>query len=171
MVSGEGRAVMLAKICYGGYRCCNNGTATATPTSSTATFANFTARPSPELQIQHNIPVQRTVKKTNTGQVCPAEEEEFGLDHLSMFPRLLTSWCWREQGFPAFCPSAPPGNGANGLLQEMLLGFDVGYQPGAVRDHSVLSMIVERRQAADGVGSTWSVTLQASPHPSQVWLG
>lgn len=132
------------------------------------------ARTSPR---QYNIPVLMFSKQWKRQQQArcagtPAEEEEeFGLDHLMIFTRLLISWCWREQGFPAFPPPAPPGNGANGLVQEMLLGFDVGqgfwHQPSCAQ-HSVLSMTVQRKQAADGVASTWSITLQASPCPSEV---
>ena len=84
--------------------------------------------------------------------------EEWALNHLMSSPRLLTSWCWREKGVPAFSPSAPSSSGANGLHQELLLGFDVS--PGC--EHSVLSMTVERKQAADGSASTWSIDLQVS---------
>ena len=84
--------------------------------------------------------------------------EEWGLHRLMSNHRLMTSWCWREKGLPAFSPSAPPSNGANGLHQELLLGFDVSLGC----EHSVLSMTVERKQAADGVASTWSTDLQAS---------
>ena len=84
--------------------------------------------------------------------------EEWDLHRLMSNPRLLTSWCWRKKGFSAFSPSAPPSNGANGLPQELLLGFDVS--PGC--EHSVLSMTVERTQAADRVASTWATDLQAS---------
>ena len=80
------------------------------------------------------------------------------MSHLLSNPRLLTSWCWREKGFPAFSPSAPPSNGTSDLHQELLMSFDVS--PGC--EHSVLSMTVERKQAADGVASTWSTDLQAS---------
>ena len=78
-------------------------------------------------------------------------------------PRLLTSWCWRENGFPALPPSALLSIGPNELQQELLLGFDVSQDC----EHSVLGMTVERKQAEDGTASVWSVDLQASRHQHQ----
>lgn len=83
--------------------------------------------------------------------------EEWALSRLMSNPRLLTARCWREQGFPAFSPSTPLPSGANGLHQELLLGFDVGQDSA----HSVLSMAVNRRPAEDGMAAVWSILLQA----------
>ena len=83
--------------------------------------------------------------------------EEWALSHLMSNPRLLTAWCWREQGFPAFSPSTPLPSDSNGLHEELLLGFDVGQDCA----HRVLSMAVKRKPAEDGVASVWDIVLQA----------
>ena len=69
-------------------------------------------------------------------------------------PRLLASFCWREERPPAF-PASPDSRPAN-LHQELLLGFDVcqGF------DHSVLSMVVEKIAPREGQGPGWSAVLQ-----------
>ena len=86
------------------------------------------------------------------------------MNHLMSNPRLLTAWCWREQGFPAFSPSTALPGGAKGLHEELLLGFDVGQDCA----HSVLSMAIERKPAEDEVASVWSVVLQARLHKSSL---
>lgn len=77
-------------------------------------------------------------------------------------PRLLTAWCWREQGFPALSPSTPVPSGASELHEELLLGFDVSQHSA----HSVLSMAIDRKPAEDGAAAVWSTDLQARLHTS-----
>lgn len=91
-------------------------------------------------------------KTTVSASAEPAGDSDlFGAQ---VAPRLLASFCWREERPPAF-PASPDSRPAS-LHQELLLGFDVcqGF------DHSVLSMVVEKMAPREGQGSGWSAALQ-----------
>lgn len=78
------------------------------------------------------------------------------IEQLMASPRLLSSWCWRQKGFPAFSASVPATDASKDLHKELLLGFDVTDN----HKHSVLSMVVKRQQEGGEQASVWSVDLQ-----------